>query len=211
MGSLMPCVLVRQLRLLRVDLAGAQRRNGLVRAPQSTITHHVSRKVSPMKNHRSWTVLTACILALFALHCNQPPPDTRAADEASIRAINPIWFKSYNTGDVNSIVALYAEDAVLNPPGAPPARGQAAIRDYLTKDAAGSNAAGVTLNGTPTPDAGVSGDLGWESGTFTVTDKSGATVDRGKYLSVYARKNGKWYIVRDIWNSDGPMQSQGTK
>lgn len=160
------------------------------------------------------TVFTVCWLALLALQCNQqqqPAPDTRAADEATIRGINPAWFKAYNAGDVNSIVALYAEDAVLNGPGAPAARGQAAIREFLMKDVATSTAAGMTFNAGSTTDAGVTGDLGWEWGTFTVTDKSGATVDRGKYVTVYARKDGKWLIIRDIWNSDGPMQVPGAK
>ena len=161
-----------------------------------------------MKRHWSITVFASCCLALLALNCErqqQPASDTRAADEEAIRGISPTWFKAYNAGDVNSIVALHAEDAVVNAPGAPAARGQAAIREFLKKDVAGSAAAGVTLNGGPTTDVGVSGDLGWEWGTFTVTDKSGAALDRGKYVTVYAKKDGKWLIIRDIWNSDGSM------
>jgi len=165
-----------------------------------------------MKKHWSITVFTVCCLTLLALHCDQQQkPDTRAADEATIRSINPAWFKAYNAGDVSTIVALYAEDAVVNGPGVPAARGQAAIREFFMKDVAASTAAGMTLNPGSTTDAGVSGDLGWEWGTFTVTDKSGATVDRGKYVTVCARKDGKWLITRDIWNSDGPMQVSGAK
>jgi uncharacterized protein (TIGR02246 family) len=158
-----------------------------------------------MKRHWSFTVFASCCLALFALNCEQrqqPASDTRATDEAAIRAINPAWFKAYSAGDAESIVALYAEDAVVNPPGAPAARGHAAMREYLKKDLAAS--AGVTLNAGPTTEDGVSGDLGWEWGTFTVTNKSGATVDKGKYVTVYAKKDGKWLIIRDIWNSDMP-------
>jgi uncharacterized protein (TIGR02246 family) len=164
-----------------------------------------------MKHVWSRTTVAGCFLALLALHCNKPAADTRAADEAAIRSINPQWFKAYNAGDVNGVVALYAEDAVVNAPGAPPARGHEEIRAFLTKDIAGSSAAGITLNSGSTTDVGVSGDLGWEWGTFTVTDKSGATLDRGKYVSVYGRKDGKWYIIRDIWNSDGPMQKADAK
>jgi uncharacterized protein (TIGR02246 family) len=161
-----------------------------------------------MKRHWSITVFASCCLALLSLYCGeQPASDTRAADEVAIRAINPVWFKSYNAGDVNSIVALYTEDGVLNPPGAPAARGHAEIREFLTKDVAGSAAAGVALNGNPATEVGVSGDLGWEWGTFTVTNKSGATVDGGKCVTVYGKKDGKWLIIRDIWNSDGPMKT----
>jgi uncharacterized protein (TIGR02246 family) len=161
-----------------------------------------------MKKQLSITFFAICCLALLALNCEQQQQsasDTRAADEAAIRAISPTWFKAYNAGDVNSIVALHAEDAVVNAPGAPAARGQAAIREFLKKDVAGSAAAGVALNGNSATEVGVSGDLGWEWGTFTVTNKSGATVDRGKYVTVYAKKDGKWLIIRDIWNSDGSM------
>lgn len=167
-----------------------------------------------MKRHWSMTVFTGCCLALLALHCNQqqrPAPDTRAADEATIRAVNPAWFKAYNAGDANSIVALYTEDAVVNAPGAPAARGHIAIREFFVKDVAASAAAGTTLHAGPATDVGVSGDLGWEWGTFTVTDKSGATVDTGKYVTVLGRKDGKWLIIRDIWNSDVPMQAPGAK
>jgi uncharacterized protein (TIGR02246 family) len=163
-----------------------------------------------MKKHLSITVVASCCLALLVLSCEQrqqPASDMGAADEAAIRAINPVWFKSYNAGDVESIVALYAEDAVLNPPGAPAARGHDAIGDYLKKDIASSAAPGVSLNGPSTTDVGVSGGLGWEWGTFTVTNKSGATVDRGKYVTVCAKRDGKWFIIRDIWNSDGPMKA----
>ena len=45
--------------------------------------------------------------------------------------------------------------------------------------------------------------------TFKVTDKSGATVDAGKYLTPAARKDGKWRIIRDIWNSDNPPGATG--
>lgn len=160
-----------------------------------------------MNRHWNITVFTGCCLALLALHCSQRAPNTRAADEAAIRGVNPAWFKAYNAGDANSIVTLYADDAVVNAPGAAAARGHNAMRELLIKEIAASTAAGITLNAGPATDVGVSGDLGWEWGTFTVTDKSGATVDAGKYVTVLERKNGKWLIIRDIWNSDAPMQA----
>jgi uncharacterized protein (TIGR02246 family) len=171
------------------------------------ITSHSPTKDPPMQKHSSLVLLAVCCLTLLALDCNQQQmPDTRAADEAAIRSINPTWFKAYNAGDANAIVALYANDAVVNAPGVPAVRGQDAIREFFTKEVASAAAAGMTQSGGATTDAGVSGDLGWEWGTYTVKDKSGAVVDTGKYVTVYAKKNGKWLIIRDIWNSDGPMQ-----
>jgi len=148
-------------------------------------------------------VVAVSLIALAGCTKTAPSADS-AGDETAIRAINPAWFKAYNAGDPDGIVALYADNAVLNAPGAQPARGHAAIRDYLVNDIAASTNAGLTFNGGSAPEFGVSGDLGWEWNTFTVTDKSGATVDAGKYVTVYGRQGGKWVIIRDIWNSDAP-------
>ena len=165
-----------------------------------------------MKKNLGMFFSIVCGLALLVLGCNQQQkPDTRAADEASIRSINPAWFKAYNAGDAEAVAALYADDAVLNIPGVPATRGRTAIREALAKDIAGSVAGGLTNIPGPSPEFGVSGDLGWEWSTYSVTDKSGSTVDRGKYVTVYARKEGKWLIIRDIWNSNGPMQVSGAK
>jgi uncharacterized protein (TIGR02246 family) len=132
------------------------------------------------------------------------PADT-AGDETAIRAINPAWFAAHKAGDADGLTALYADDAVLSIPGVPPVRGRAAIREALAKDIADMAAAELTNNAGASPEFGVSGDLGWEWSTFTVTDKSGATVDAGKYVTVYGRRDGKWLIIRDIWNSDAPV------
>ena len=132
------------------------------------------------------------------------PAADAATDEQAIRAINPAWFKAHQAGDVEGLVAHYSDDAVLSVPGAAPIRGTAAIRESFTKEVRDMAAAGLSQKGGANPEFAVSGDLGYEWNTFTVTDKSGKTVDTGKYLSVFGRRNGKWVIVRDIWNSDTP-------
>jgi uncharacterized protein (TIGR02246 family) len=125
-------------------------------------------------------------------------------DEAAIRAINPAWAKAYIAADAKAISGLYAQQAVLLPPGAPAANGNAAINAYFTKDMAESAKAGVTFILDPKSDVGISGDLAWESGTYAVKAKSGATVESGKYLTVYKKSDGKWLIIRDTWNADAP-------
>jgi uncharacterized protein (TIGR02246 family) len=130
--------------------------------------------------------------------------ENTAADEAAMRAGDSTWFAHYNAGNVDGVAALYADDAVLNIPGMPPARGASAVREALAKDIANSSGGGFTLTQGPNPEIGVSGDLAYVWNTFKVTDKSGATVDVGKYVTVVARKNGEWRIIRDIWNSDNP-------
>jgi len=122
-------------------------------------------------------------------------------DEAAIRAQTTSWVKAYNGGDAAAIAALYADDAMLMPPGAQSATGKAAILAFATKDIASSKAAGAIFAVNPKTDVGVSGNMGWESGTYTVTVK-GAVVETGKFLSVSRKKDGKWLYIRDTWNAD---------
>ena len=158
-----------------------------------------------MISFRNVAIVAAGLVALAGCAKTAPPAADAAADETAIRAINPAWFVAYNAGDADGLAAFYSDDAVLNIPGAPAARGRDAIREAFVKDIAASTAAGgFTSNQGPSPEFGVSGDLGWEWNTFTVTDSSGATVDTGKYVTVYGKKDGKWFIIRDIWNSDTP-------
>lgn len=170
-----------------------------------------------MIHFRRASIAALGVLAFTACAKKAPPvADTTAvasaaapdagADEQAVRAINPAWYKAYNAGDVEGVVSLYSDDAVLSIPGQAPARGTAQIRDAYTKDIHDTHAAGVSLNSGPNAEIAVSGDLGYEWNTFTATDKSGKTIDKGKYVTVFGRKNGKWLIIRDIWNSDTPAR-----
>lgn len=143
-------------------------------------------------------LLSGLILLVGYTHA---APPAKGADEAAIREQTTSWIKAYNGGDAKAVAALYAEDAILLPPGAPGAKGRAAILAFITKDIASSKEAGAVFNVDPKTDVGVSGNLGWESGTYTVTVKS-ATVETGKFLSVSRKKDGKWLYIRDTWNAD---------
>ena len=149
---------------------------------------------------KSAAVIAAGLLALAA--CQMGAKDS-TADANAIQEINKAWGDNYNAGEAGAIADLYAEDALLMPPGAPTANGRDAIRGFLAGDTAAAKAAGLTYNVSSDADAiHVSGDMAWQNGTYTVTDASGATVDAGKYLSVFQKKDGKWQLYRDTWNSD---------
>ena len=149
----------------------------------------------------SWIAAGAIVLALMGFAQAAPPP--AGGDEAAIREQTTSWGKAYNAGDAKAVAALYAEDAILLPPGAPGAKGKAAILAFISKDIAGSKTADVVFNINPNTDVGVSGDIGWESGTYTATIKD-AVVESGKFLSVSRKKDGKWLYIRDTWNADAP-------
>jgi ketosteroid isomerase-like protein len=146
----------------------------------------------------------ACSLAAFGIDSSAAES---AKDVAALQAADQSWEKAYNAGNVDAVASLYDEHAVLLPPGAPGANGRAAIRAFFAKDIAESSKAGVVFILGPKAAGGVFGDMGWQSGTYVVKDKSGKVVDTGKYLSVSAKKGGKWLYIRDTWNSDGAPTS----
>ncbi len=158
-----------------------------------------------MTSLKHLVLVAGTLIGLAACAPAAAPAVDRSADEAALRATTTTWIDAYNAGDAEKIVPLYAEDGVLMPPHASVASGQAAIRAFLTTDTAGAKAAGVKLVLGPSPTVGVSGDMGFESGSYTVTDASGATVDSGSYLSTSRKSNGKWLYVRDMYNSDRPL------
>jgi uncharacterized protein (TIGR02246 family) len=155
-----------------------------------------------ISRNMSWLVIGVVALAGSMAGLAQAASPA-SADEAAIRAQTTSWEKAYNAGDAKGVAALYAEDALLLPPGAPGASGRAAILEFITKDIAGSKAAGAAFVVNPKTDVGVSGNTGWESGTYKVTIK-GAVVETDKFLSVSRKKDGKWLYIRDTWNADAP-------
>jgi ketosteroid isomerase-like protein len=150
-----------------------------------------------MKHAHQLIGLLAVAIASIAL------PALAADDAARIRAGTKSWVESFNAGNAGAAVALYSEDAVLMPPGAPMAHGTAAIKEAIAREIAGAKKGGVTFALGTGDEVGVSGDMAWHAGAYFVLDKSGKPVETGKYLEAWERKNGKWRIVRDIWNSDG--------
>ena len=68
------------------------------------------------------TVGAAALLVLVG--CQAATVNT-TADEAVIRLSAPAWAAAYNAGDADKLAAMYWEDSVLQPPGAPAATGRA--------------------------------------------------------------------------------------
>jgi uncharacterized protein (TIGR02246 family) len=151
---------------------------------------------------RKLALLAVSFATLAACDKTSPSAHDTGADEAAVRAAGTARDKAYNAGDGAAVAAFYAEDAVLNAPGTPALRGKAAISEYYAKDVPAFATAGLATVEPPTSDVGVSGDLAWQWGTYKITDKSGATLDAGKYLTIFQRNDEKWMIIRDTWNSD---------
>jgi ketosteroid isomerase-like protein len=99
---------------------------------------------------------------------------------------------------------MYWEDSLLFPPNVPAVAGGAPLRAYFAAETPAFKAAGLTMNIPAAGAVHIAGDLAYEAGTYTVTDAAGATVETGKYIGVFQKRDGKWRYIRDTWNMDAP-------
>ena len=70
--------------------------------------------------------LAALSLVVVAAAACAPPS---AQDSPEIRAGSAAWTEALNAGELDALVAVYAEDAHVLPPNAAPARGHDAVRE----------------------------------------------------------------------------------
>jgi len=154
-----------------------------------------------MKPTRYAVVLLTLVTLAACTHAPAPPAavDT-AADEAAIAATGKSWFEAYNAGNVDGVVGTYTDDAIVMPPGSPALTSRDALRAFVTSETANAKSAGIQIVDGESR-VGVSGDLGWHQGSYTVKTANGDTVDAGSYMELWRKSGGKWLIVRDIWNS----------
>lgn len=149
--------------------------------------------------------VTLCGIAITLVLCNSPASQAgQIAEVALVHAADAAWVKAYNAGQLERVVALYDEKAVIYPPGTAPVHGRAAIHAFFAQDMADFAKTGMRFALGANPDGGVSGDMGWSSGTWRLKDKTGNVIDAGWYFSVSRKVDGKWLYVRDTWNSDKP-------
>ena len=127
-----------------------------------------------------------------------------SAEDANLRTFSLSWFDKYNKQDVDGVANMYADDAIILAPGVPAAVGKAAIHTFLAGDIAGARKAGRHELAGDINGSGMSGDMGWVSGAYSV-DGSGWEESRfGKYTTLFKKTNNEWKIIRDTWNSDNP-------
>jgi ketosteroid isomerase-like protein len=154
---------------------------------------------------KSRLALCSCVaLILIASACGEKtPPDTRAADESTIRNLDAQWSKAAAAKDVDGSVSYYSDDASLLAPNAP-----------IASDKHGIRAAWASLLGPDTSltwqaskvEVSRSGDLAYVQGVYQLTSKDARgkpTADNGKFVEVWKKQaDGKWKTVADIFNSD---------
>jgi uncharacterized protein (TIGR02246 family) len=131
------------------------------------------------------------------------PAATRAADEAAIRGKDDTFEQAIAAKNVEQILALYADNAVLFAPKAPAAIGKHAIRDAFQGL---MMAPGVKMTFKTTHIiVSRSGDLAMQRATFQLetTGKDGkASTETGQAVMVWRKQSdGTWKVIADT-NAD---------
>jgi len=156
-----------------------------------------------MSRNRLSFLALAAFLTCWAAACSQPqpaaPPDTRAADETAIRAGDADFIKFAAAKDLDKIVGLYQDDAVIFSAGSPAVVGKDNIHKFFEPVVSGPPTQFAFSN--VTVDVARSGDLAEDSGSFQVTGtdaKGKAVTQTGKYVLVWKKQaDGSWKIAAD--------------
>ena len=167
-----------------------------------------------MKMRMTPLTLGLCLMTGATLACGQAGTGTaggkatvnRSEEEAALRALDLAWSDTANRKDIDGTVSYMADDGETLAPNEPAARDKAAIRASWANLLDLPN---LTVHWKPLRvQVAESGELGYMSGSYTVTytDAKGQTVtDRGKYLEVWKKVDGKWKCSTDAYNSDIPL------
>lgn len=121
--------------------------------------------------------------------------------KAEIAASNSTFGSGFATGDSANFVAHYTSDACINPSNMPQICGSAGINAYFNGGyKMGIRGIKITTNEVFGGKDGVT-----ETGTYEIFVDKNVSVDKGKFIVLWKKTDGKWKMHRDIWNSDLPV------
>jgi ketosteroid isomerase-like protein len=163
-----------------------------------------------MKSKIQKGVLLGCIMILLcACNANKEEPATVAVDKEQIKkeiqAKEDEFASVYNSGVLKNI-GYYADSAISFYQNRPPLVGRDAIAEFLL--------AGLTTSSNKisfkTNEVFVSndGNMVVEVGHFTVVDSTNTGINRGNYMSLFEKRNGKYVCLRDMSASDVDLSGQ---
>jgi ketosteroid isomerase-like protein len=121
--------------------------------------------------------------------------------KTAIATSNDAFGQVWAAGDSTAYGNCYTKDAQLFVPNMERMTGKGAAMAFFN----GGRAWGIR-GGTLTTEEVVGGpEVVGEIGKYVITDSAGKAMDKGKYIVLWKKEEGKWKMHRDIWNSDNPM------
>lgn len=158
-------------------------------------------------------VKAGLLSGIFAImiSCNSAKQETAATAidkeqiKKEIQAKEDAFAELYNTGQLKDI-GYYADDATTFLQNRPALVGKEAIVEFLKSDIS-SNTNKISFK---TSEVFVSndGNMVVEIGHFIVVDSTNTGINRGNYMSLFEKRNGKYVCVRDMSASDVDLSAQ---
>lgn len=129
-----------------------------------------------------------------------------AAFQTAVEATWRTYCSSLKAGDADTWIALWDENGIQLPPGAPMVVGRKNIEKAIRGALQAVSFVDFTIDLAETETAG---NLGFARGTYAATMKPQAggpeAAINGKYLTVFKKQSdGSWKIYRDCFNSNTP-------
>jgi len=149
-------------------------------------------------------VLLTCVALVTSavMGCVKRQADVGAVAQ-EVRARSKACSDAEAAKDIERALGYWAEDAILQAPGSPQIQGREQIRGVYTKYFTGLKEFTGTASHIEVSQAG---DLAFDYGVnrMVYTTAQGDVLDMGKYLSVWKKVNGNWYIAALSVTSDAP-------
>ncbi len=158
-------------------------------------------------------IVPACLAGLSWLLITLPPAGAvditggTEDDRATMQAVAKQWITAYEVGDLDGIMAVMHDDAMLMPHNQATRRGTEAVRAYF---ATRIGRPGVTLV-DDLREIRINGDWAFVVGKFRFEIDVGPDkpplIHNGRYLILYEKVDGDWRVLRDMDNLD-PVESR---
>lgn len=151
------------------------------------------------------------LIALIAASIATPAlASDRQAAESAIRTLDREWSAELGAKNLDGVMRVYAEDAVLLAPNQPIVVGKQGIREWFQERfATPGYSASFVPNRVVVSE---SLDMAYETGAFEVswTAPDGETMwGVGKHLVTWERRDGAWRVTAESISTDGPAKPAG--
>ena len=143
--------------------------------------------------------MKAVILAvpLLALAASAQARDIKA----EIDARNTKFAAAFNKGDAAAVAQFYTERATALPPGAPMAKGRAAIQGFW-QGAVQAGYKNISLKALQVDQFGEAAREIGQFGLDAPNPEKQVTHVESKYVVLWRRVRGDWKLDTDIWNTN---------
>jgi ketosteroid isomerase-like protein len=149
------------------------------------------------------------VLLSVSIACNQKKEETtpiapvvdKEQIKAEIQAIEDNFASVYNTGNIDALT-YYADDATSYFSGKMPLVGKDAIHQSIKEELENFQKGDKISFETKDVYIGEDKNLILEIGSFKFTDSMGVKLRSGNYFSLFEKRDGKYFCIRDMGNSE---------